>query len=95
MLGTTAPLKPEYPGCVYQFGCGHRRKFDLTFDNCHTYWHCDVIWRDDRFDNRVVGPQIRVKKRIAGSTARDNEGSGVTHCPLLRLSSLCTVTLRP
>src|ERR1700722_13607709 len=23
------------------------RKFDLTFDNCHTYWHCDVIWRDD------------------------------------------------
>src|ERR1700692_3065784 len=21
-------------------------KFDLTFDNCHTYWHCDVIWRD-------------------------------------------------
>ena len=22
------------------------RKFDLTFDNCHTYWHCDVIWRD-------------------------------------------------
>jgi transposase len=22
------------------------RKFDLTFDNCHTYWQCDVIWRD-------------------------------------------------
>ena len=22
------------------------RKFDLTFDNCHTYWRCDVIWRD-------------------------------------------------
>jgi hypothetical protein len=22
------------------------RKFDLTLDNCHTYWHCDVIWRD-------------------------------------------------
>jgi hypothetical protein len=22
------------------------RKFDLTFDNCDTYWHCDVIWRD-------------------------------------------------
>jgi hypothetical protein len=21
-------------------------KFDLTFDNCHTYWHCDVIWQD-------------------------------------------------
>jgi len=21
-------------------------KFDLTFDNYHTYWHCDVIWRD-------------------------------------------------
>jgi hypothetical protein len=21
-------------------------KFDLSFDNCHTYWHCDVIWRD-------------------------------------------------
>jgi len=19
------------------------RKFDLTFDNCHTYWHCDVF----------------------------------------------------
>ena len=19
-------------------------KFDLTFDNCHTYWHCNVIW---------------------------------------------------
>jgi hypothetical protein len=71
------------------------RKFDLTFDNCHTYWQCDVIWRDDRFDNRVLGPQIRVKKRSTGSTVRDNEGSGVTHCPLLRLSSLCTVTLRP
>jgi hypothetical protein len=23
------------------------RNFDLTFDNCHTYWHCDVIWQDD------------------------------------------------
>jgi hypothetical protein len=22
-------------------------KFDLTFDNCRTYWHCDVIWQDD------------------------------------------------
>jgi hypothetical protein len=22
------------------------RKFDLTFDNCHTYWHCDMIWLD-------------------------------------------------
>ena len=21
-------------------------KFDLSFDTCHTYWHCDVIWRD-------------------------------------------------
>jgi len=21
-------------------------KFDLTFDNCHTYWRCDVIWQD-------------------------------------------------
>jgi hypothetical protein len=20
--------------------------FDLTFDNCHTYWHCEVIWQD-------------------------------------------------
>jgi hypothetical protein len=22
-------------------------KFDLTFDNCHTYWHCDVIQDGD------------------------------------------------
>ena len=28
-------------------------KFDLTFDNCHTYWHCDVIWQDG--DVRRVG----------------------------------------
>jgi len=20
--------------------------FDLTFDNCHTFWACRVIWRD-------------------------------------------------
>ena len=20
-------------------------KFDLTFDNCHTFWSCRVIWR--------------------------------------------------
>ena len=26
---------------------------DLTFDNCHTYWHCDVIWQDG--DVRRVG----------------------------------------
>ena len=22
-------------------------EFELTFDNCHTYWHCDVIWQDN------------------------------------------------
>src|SRR6202035_6115360 len=21
-------------------------KFELTFDNSHTYWHCNVIWQD-------------------------------------------------
>ncbi len=21
-------------------------RFDLTFDNCHTYWRCDVIWQN-------------------------------------------------
>jgi hypothetical protein len=21
-------------------------EFDLTFDNCHTYWHCVVIWQN-------------------------------------------------
>jgi hypothetical protein len=21
-------------------------KFDLTFDNCHTYWYCDVVWHN-------------------------------------------------
>ena len=21
--------------------------FDLTFDNWRTYWHCDIVWRDD------------------------------------------------
>ena len=22
------------------------KKFDLTFDNCHTFWSCNVIWRN-------------------------------------------------
>lgn len=21
-------------------------RFEVTFDNCHTYWHCDVIWQN-------------------------------------------------
>ncbi len=21
-------------------------RFDVTFDNCHTYWRCDVIWQN-------------------------------------------------
>lgn len=21
-------------------------RFDITFDNCHTCWHCDVIWQN-------------------------------------------------
>jgi len=21
-------------------------RFDVTFDHCHTYWHCDVIWQN-------------------------------------------------
>jgi hypothetical protein len=32
-------------------------KFELTFDNCHTYWHCNVIWQDG--DVRRVGVSWR------------------------------------
>jgi hypothetical protein len=21
-------------------------RFDVTFDNCRTHWHCDVIWQN-------------------------------------------------
>jgi hypothetical protein len=27
-------------------------KFGLSFDNCHTFWDCDLIWRDHS-DGRV------------------------------------------
>ena len=25
---------------------GLTSRFDVTFDNCHTYWRCDVIWQN-------------------------------------------------
>jgi hypothetical protein len=44
---------------------GLPRRFDLTFDNCRTYWHCDVIWQDS--DVGLVGvswtTSIRNSKR--------------------------------
>ena len=36
-------------GACLRFDIGDREKipsnFDLTFDNCHTFWSCRVIWR--------------------------------------------------
>ena len=30
-------------------------RFDLTFDNCHTYWHCNVIWQDRDVGRKAEG----------------------------------------
>jgi hypothetical protein len=36
-------------GACLRLGVGAAEKlppnFDLTFDNCHTFWSCRVIWR--------------------------------------------------
>jgi hypothetical protein len=50
MLGMTAPSKIRirwaYVSVSTRSSFELPHKFDLTFDNCHTYSHCNVIWQD-------------------------------------------------
>jgi hypothetical protein len=44
-------------------------RFDVTFDRCQTYWHCDVIWQNPDIRRAGVIWQMSRPSQLHGKPA--------------------------